>query len=117
MPTNAKRLAKALRGGSSCIWIPTLDEPYALQLVRNAASDLRLPLRQWSVVRGLEDGLVAGSSPETGTEHPSAALVALTNWQDRGVCVMLDLISHLGDERTMRALHGRRWALRRDLLR
>jgi SpoVK/Ycf46/Vps4 family AAA+-type ATPase len=104
MPTNAERLTRTLRGGASCIWIPTLDEAYALELVRNAASDLGLPLRQWSVVRGLEDGLIAGSPPQNGTEHPAAALVAITNWQDRGMCVMLDLIGHLDDERTMRAL-------------
>lgn len=96
------RLKSLLQSSTSCVWITTDEEEYALQLVKDAAVDLGRGIRQWSVVRGISDGIVAGR-PLEGTEHPAAALFKFREEIDGTVCIMLDLISHLGDDRTLRA--------------
>jgi ATP-dependent 26S proteasome regulatory subunit len=97
-----QRLNSLLQSSTPCVWITTDEEDYALQLVRDVAMDLGRPVRQWSVVRGITDGLVTGR-PQEGTEHPAAAFFKLAEEINGGICVMLDPIAHLGDERTLRA--------------
>jgi MoxR-like ATPase len=101
---NAARLRALVESTCPCIWIVTDEEDYAIRLAQVAAIDTGRPLRIWSVVRGLADGLVEGSRAEAGTENPAAALFHLGVAVDSGITAMLDLTPHLGDERTLRAL-------------
>ena len=103
-PDNAARLRSLLQSSCPCISIVTDEEDYALQLARDAASDLRRPFRIWSIVRGLVDGTFSPARAYEGTEHPAAAMLRMTQLGDGAVTAMLDLAPHLTDERTLRAL-------------
>lgn len=102
---DSDRLRSLLESSNSCIFIPTDEEEHALRLVRDCAMSLGCPLRQWDVVRGITDGLLfpSPSRPEEGTEHPAAALYRFSEYTEPSICIMLDLVGHLGDERTLRA--------------
>jgi ATP-dependent 26S proteasome regulatory subunit len=104
-PSDKDRLISLLRAGHACVLINTLEEAYALSVVRDAALDHGLNLRQWSVTRGFCDGLVPDGAPAPDTDHPAAALFSLSRDRSvrQGMIVMLDLIAHLRDERTLRA--------------
>jgi hypothetical protein len=98
------RLQSLLSSGASCVWVVTDEEEHALRLVRDAAMSAGRPICQWDIIRGIRDGLVVPApAPEAGTEHPAAALYRFSEREDGSVCVMLDLIAHLSDERTLRA--------------
>lgn len=99
------RIQSLLESPGSCVFISTDEEEHALRLVRGAAMSLGCPVRQWDVVRGITDGLLHPSptAPEEGTEHPAAALFRFAETAGTAICVMLDLVAHLGDERTLRA--------------
>lgn len=96
------RLTSLMRAGHACLWIVTHEEEHALRLVRDAAMCEGRSVRQWTVVRGITDGLVEGGGSETGTEHPAAAMYRFAE-SSGTVCVACDLIGHLSDERTLRA--------------
>ena len=103
------RLEHLLRAGYPCISIVTQEETYALEVVRDVAFKLGCDqtgsgMWLWSVVGGVRDGLVADAKPAKDTEHPAAALYYLSQFADRSLCVMLDLVAHLGDSRTLRVL-------------
>jgi SpoVK/Ycf46/Vps4 family AAA+-type ATPase len=102
--SNFDRLKSLLQSSSPCISIVTDEEAYALDLVRDAAQDLDRPIRQWSIVRGLQDGLFSPPRTVEGTEHPAAALFHMATLGDGGMTAMLDLAPHLSDDRTLRAL-------------
>lgn len=99
------RIRSLLEAGTPGLFIVTDEEEHALRMVREAAMSLGVPVRQWDVVRGITDGLLYPSpaKPEEGTEHPAAALYRFAEQEDPGICVMLDLVGHLSDERTLRA--------------
>ncbi|MEX2219419.1 MAG: AAA family ATPase [Phycisphaerales bacterium] len=107
--TDTDRLVSLLQSSAPCVWIATDEEEHALRLARDAAMALGWPVREWSVVRGLRDSLLSGSPAQEGTEHPAAALYTLAGDAGGGggaeprLSVMLDLIAHLSDERTLRA--------------
>ncbi len=102
---DADRLQSLIQAGTTCVWITTDDEELALRIVRDAAMGLNRPILQWDAIRGVSDGLVAQSAceAEKGTENPAAALYRLGEHEGPAICVMLDLIAHLSDERTLRA--------------
>ncbi|MDY7109126.1 MAG: AAA family ATPase [Planctomycetota bacterium] len=103
--TDLHRLERLLRARHECIWIPTMEEPYALQLVKDAALNAGMTLRVWSITHGVRDGIVESRTAEPNTEHPAAALYHVTHQLFHPLwCVMLDLAGHLEDERTMRVL-------------
>ena len=102
--TDQEQLSRLLRAGHPCISILTYEEADALALVRTTAVDMGLEMMEWSVLRGLRDGLVAASPVVTSTEHPAAALFFLSTLSRQAVVVMLDLVPHLKEERAMRAL-------------
>src|SRR5262249_49438857 len=60
-------------------------------------------LKIWTVIDGLRDGLVADQPPIPETQHPAAALFFLKRQDKKTITVMLDLVPHLKDERTLRA--------------
>lgn len=101
-PSDLHHFQKLLTARYPCIFIPTVEEDEALTLVREAAQNLPYVIRTWSVVGGVRDGLVAGLPPIPETEHPAAALYYLARQTDVSIHVMLDLVGHLRDERTMR---------------
>jgi MoxR-like ATPase len=100
---NHRRLAQLLRAKHACISVVTHEEDYLLELVRDVVMDLGWDMWVWSVTSGLRNGLVSGGAALLETEHPAAALYKLSEMEGQGICVMLDLAGHLGDERTLRA--------------
>ncbi|MCC7292537.1 MAG: AAA family ATPase [Phycisphaerales bacterium] len=100
------RLIELLEKRHACLSLHTHEEAYALSLIREAALHLGRPLRQWAVIGGVRDGLVAGKPPVPETEHPAAALYYLHEIHDPAIAVMLDLVSHLKDEKTLRLLRN-----------
>jgi len=101
------RLRHLIRVGYPCISINTQEEKYTLGLVRDVAFQLGCDLTGsgmwlWSVVDGVRDGLLAECRPIPNTENPAAALYHMSRFDERTVCVMLDLAEHLGDVRTLR---------------
>jgi SpoVK/Ycf46/Vps4 family AAA+-type ATPase len=103
--TDHDAFLRLIQARHPCVAILTLEEQYALSVVRDVAADQGINLRLWTVTRGLCDGLIEGAPCEPNTDHPAAALFSLS--RDRkirqGLIVMLDLVGHLRDERTMRA--------------
>ncbi|MBX3376642.1 MAG: AAA family ATPase [Phycisphaeraceae bacterium] len=102
--TDLERVQALLENPGVLVYIQTDEEHHALELLRVAAVRLGCPLRQWDVITGTRDGLVDGAAPESGTDHPAAALVRFTQYADNSILVLLDVAGHLGDERTLRAL-------------
>ncbi len=105
-PTNEERREALLAAGHWCIAIPTQEEKYTVELVNGAAMGTGRRLLSWSATRGLRDGLFAdGGGAVPDTEHPAAALYHMAHHvSEPAVCVALDLLDHLGDPRTLRAL-------------
>lgn len=101
-----KRLAALLGGAAPFVVIHTDDEEHALGLARDAAASLHLDLLQWDVVHGMRDGMVIPAAAAPGTEHPAGALLKASQLVKTTVVVMCDLIPHLDDARTLRALRG-----------
>lgn len=102
--SDSDSLLSLIAGRARCVLIPTFEEGYALSLVREAALARTDDLFIWNVVRGVSEGLVEGSPPVPGTEHPAAALLHFAALPGAPICVCLDLLPHLQDDRTLRAL-------------
>jgi len=100
--SNEERLERLLRCRHVCISIVTLEEDYALGLVRDVAMKLGGPLYMWSLSGGVQDGLLSGTPPVPDTADPVNGLVHLAGLQGEPLCVMLDLATHLRQERTLR---------------
>ncbi|MFH1616569.1 MAG: AAA family ATPase [Planctomycetota bacterium] len=101
---DVERLTRLLKGRYACISIVTHEEALARQLVYDAAVTLNLDLKVWSVTEGLRDATLSDGSSGIETDHPAAALAFLAQQQGRFVTIMLDLVSHLKDARTLRTL-------------
>ena len=103
--SDLERLARILAARHPCVFVSTYEEADALRLVRDACVDAGVgDVLEWSVSTGLRDAMVAASPVLLNTDHPAAALVTLAGRRDRIVAVMLDLVEHLKDARTMRVL-------------
>lgn len=105
--SDVKRLERLLKVPYPCLSVVTLEEEYALGLVREAAINLGRGLWQWSIISGIRNGIVAGEPGLKDTENAAAALYALMRMEGEPahhLCVMLDLASHLREERTLRVL-------------
>jgi AAA+ superfamily predicted ATPase len=88
-----------------CVFISTHEEQYALDLVRNAAMGTKQPFWVWTVLRGVHPGLFEDSQSVPNSEHPAAALHHFANQlSEPSICVMLDVVGHLSDERTLRGM-------------
>ncbi len=99
---NEERLERLIRGRHACISIVTLDEDYALRLVREAAMKLARPLQMWSLSGGVQDALISDRPPVPETGDPIGGLVHLASLTDKPLCVMLDLAGQLTKDRTLR---------------
>jgi len=113
--SNLDHLCDLIRAQHACIHLPTFEEEYALQLVRDAAIRLRRGAWTWSIIRGVSDALLAGSPVESATENPVIGLarmaqIAEANDPSAGmggnhtgpIFAALDLAPHLSDDRTLR---------------
>ena len=105
--SDQQHLEDLLRAQHACISMCTLEEHYAAEIIQAAA--LGRTLWFWSAMRGMWPGELEGSLPVPNTENPAAALYYLTReirdtLRERPICVMFDLVGHLSDERTLRAL-------------
>ncbi len=98
------QIQRLLDSNCPCVHIPTTEEMRALMLVRDSAMSLPVDTLQWSIISGLTDALINEDKFIKETEHPAAALYHLAQRNDRYIAVMLDLIPHLNDPRTLRAL-------------
>jgi SpoVK/Ycf46/Vps4 family AAA+-type ATPase len=68
---------------------------YAIEVVGQAAMNLRRDLWIWSVAGGVRDGLLEASPSVADTEDPATGLENLSKAKPGTVCVMLDLAEHL----------------------
>ncbi|MCA9309911.1 MAG: AAA family ATPase [Phycisphaerales bacterium] len=101
---NQGRIEQLLESQHPCIAVVSDEEPYALDLVRQATMGGARKFMVWSVVDGLRDGLLEDAETLPETDHPAAGLYALSQWREPFVAVFLDLCLHLEDGRTRRAL-------------
>ena len=93
-----------LRGRHHCISMVTPEEEHALDLTRDAAMALSLPLWIWSATRGLRDGLLEDGDSIRDTENAAAGLYAMASRvRPPAMLVTLDLGAHLGDPVVARA--------------
>ncbi len=99
------RLRGLIAAGHPLIVIRTADEPYALGVVRAAVAELRREMLLWDHLHGLRRaGVRDEGQPIKESEHPAAALYHLLHEQGSYVAVLLDVIGHLGDAKTLRLL-------------
>src|SRR5688500_249170 len=102
--TDRERLERLLTSGHTCVSILTYEAQEAMPIVRAAAAELGREVMEWSVVRGIRDSQASGGATVSDTDHPAAALFWLSTVNRSLIVVMFDLIGHLKEERTMRAL-------------
>jgi ATP-dependent 26S proteasome regulatory subunit len=104
-PTNQERLQALIVASHPCLAIVSAEETYALELVKTTALQTGHEVVVWSATRGVTGGVFEDSEPIPNTEHPAAALYHFAHRVDvPTLCVTLDLVDHLGDARTLRAL-------------
>ncbi len=104
------KLEELLRRGHPCVSVRTFEEAYVVDLLRDIANMLDRPLWLWTCSVGLQDALLPGSAIIATTDNAAAALVQMTELKGQPICVALDLIPHLRDQKTLRILRD---ALRR----
>ena len=104
--SNQDRLEQILRCRHVCVSIVTVEEGYALALVRNASLVLHRPLMLWSISGGVQDALLSNSPTIPDTSDAAKGLMHLAGLRDRPLCVTLDLAAHLRHERTLRVLRN-----------
>jgi len=76
-PSNLDALCELIRAQHPCVFIPTFEEEYALQLVRDAAIRLGRGAWSWSIIRGVSDTLLSNAPVESATENPVIGLARL----------------------------------------
>lgn len=102
---DGERFRALVEAGHPCVAVVTQEEAHALDLVRAAAMDTGRNLLLWSATRGVHGGLFEGAGVVEKTEHPAAALFHFAQRVPApALCVTLDLVGHLGEPRTLRAL-------------
>ena len=99
---NEERFERLLRCRHVCVSIITLEEDYALRLVREAALKLRRPLLLWTLSGGVQEALISNSPPIPDTTDPVNGLAHLAGIEGNPVCICLDLAGHLKQDRTLR---------------
>jgi hypothetical protein len=86
------------------VFIQTFEEDETLQLIIDTALENNIEVWFWSISRALHDPTIKDAPPIPDTEHPAAALYHLIHHSQRKLAVLLDVASHLKDERTLRHL-------------
>src|SRR5678816_4386121 len=104
MADDSLLLYQLLHSQHPAVFIRTFEEDEALQLIIDTALENNIELWFWSISRGLHDPTIKDAPPIPDTEHPAAALYHLIHHSQRKLVVLLDVASHLKDERTLRHL-------------
>ena len=99
-----EEITRLCRAGHACVMLETVEEDFAQMHVREAAHALDARVWAWSASRGLRDGLLEGGDVVKDTEHPAAAMFHLLGLDGRHVVIAAELLSHLDDARTLRAV-------------
>ncbi len=103
--TDIDCLSRYVTARHACVFIPTYEEEYALEVIRTVAAEQRKQLLVWSVTRGLVDGQLGDGPPIPDTANPAGAMTYLAiHGQAETVVARLDLCGHLKDERVLRCL-------------
>ncbi len=102
--TDQEQLTRLLASRHAAILIQTHEESHALDLVRSVAINEQKHALVWSVTSGLRDAVLDDNQTIADTAHPAGALVHLaTHTPGKTIIIMLDLCSHLDDQRTHRS--------------
>ena len=99
-------LAQLVRLDHPCIAINTFEEDYALGLLREIALSQNRGLWVWAASGGVQDALLADSAGIPSTEDAVAGLTHFAELDGAPMCVTLDLVPHLRDDRTLRVLRN-----------
>ena len=104
--SDQRDLARLIESRHACIRISTFEENRVLDLLRRISVDLGRDLYTWTNVAGIRHGLLGEEADAVkDTTHPAGALYHLATRQSgEPVVVMLDLVQHLEDAATLRAL-------------
>ena len=103
--TDRAKFEQLILAKHPCVVVTTADEAYVLTLLREIAIEAQSEMWRWTVTDGLGDALLANSPSLAETEHPAGALFHLSRNVTRPIlCALLDLPSHLKDEKTARLL-------------
>jgi len=105
MKADLRRLVQLIRGQRPCVSIVTVEEGYAMRVVREAALEVRRGLLVWSAIDGLRDGLI---SPPEGERRGQPgridqALGQIGVSHETELVATLDLADHLSEPRALRA--------------
>jgi SpoVK/Ycf46/Vps4 family AAA+-type ATPase len=100
--TDTERLESLFAAQYPALSIITMEEQYALGVVREAVLNSGADVLLWSVIGGVRDPLVTDNPPIPDTEHPAAGLWYLLSRPEPLVAITLDLQGHLKDERILR---------------
>ena len=99
-----ERFEQLIQAGAYCVSIVTLEERYALEIVRKTADKLKRDMWVWSVAEGVRDGLLDGSPAIAETDTPAAGLANMCQAKPGSLCVTLDLAEHLRTGKALRVL-------------
>jgi AAA+ superfamily predicted ATPase len=102
--SDSERFKQLIKSGYCCISIITQEEHYAMEIVRQAALDMKKDMLIWSVAGGVREGLMTDSPAIVGTETPVAGLSRLAEAKEGSLCVTLDLNEHLNAGQVLRLL-------------
>jgi len=102
--SDIEKFEQLIKSGYYSISIVTHEEQYALEIIRQAALDLKKDMLIWSVAGGVREGLMTDSPAIVGTETPVAGLSRLAEAKEGSLCVTLDLAEHLNAGQVLRAL-------------
>jgi hypothetical protein len=101
-----ERFHQLISSGCCCISVVTHEESYALELVRQAARNLKRELWIWSLAEGVKDGLsLLDKGPAIAdTDMPEAGLSNLAGAKEGSICATLDMADHLRAGKALRIL-------------
>lgn len=99
-----KQFEQLINGGYCCVSIVTHEERYTLEIIRQAALNLKRDMWIWSVAGGVREGFLTDSPFIADTESPAIGLRHFADVKKGSICVTLDLADHLKGGQVLRAL-------------
>ncbi len=104
MPEIVEDMKCLMRTRHGVVTIATLDEPFAVRMIRQAADEMSMPVLAWSASEGLR-GL--GASQPTPADPPAGLVEALVFARDNpaeSIYIFKDALGHLGEPTVQRLL-------------
>jgi AAA+ superfamily predicted ATPase len=102
--TDAQQIEQIINSNYNCVSIITHEEKYALDVIRQAANELKRDMWVWSAAEGVKFDLVEEMPPIADTISPESGLTNLTGAKQGAICVTLDLAEYLVSPKTLRIL-------------